>query len=68
MSLKAFHIAFIAVSTLLALGFGLWAANSYASSRELLDLLLAGGSFAGGGLLVLYSRWFIRKLKHLSYL
>ncbi len=68
MSLKAFHVAFILVSTLCALGFGLWEANAYAESGETLDLVFTCASFAAGAALIAYSRWFVRKLKNVSYL
>ena len=57
MSLKAFHIVFITLSTALAVGFGVWCL--------MVDGYLAMGvtSFATGGLLILYGGWFLRKLR-----
>ena len=69
MSLKAFHILFVIAATTLTLGFGLWAVRRYAigegNALELglgiLSILLAPG-------LAWYGKYFLRKLKHISYL
>ena len=57
MSLKSFHIVFIALACALTLGFGAWCLAS--------DLYPALGvtSFATGGLLIVYGGWFLRKLR-----
>ena len=68
MSLKTFHIFFIIVSTLLAVAFGVWAVDDFRRSASLVHLSLGVGSFIGSGVLVWYGIWFLRKLKHLSYL
>lgn len=68
MSLKAFHIFFIAVSTLLALGFGVWAVDDFSRSASPVHLTLGVGSFIASGGLVWYGVWFLRKMKHESYL
>jgi hypothetical protein len=68
MSLKAFHIAFISISTLLAVGFGIWGAWSYAQSGNLSHLLMGIGSFITAILLAWYFKWFLRKLKNIGYL
>ncbi len=68
MSLKAFHIVFVTASVLLAFGFAAWAFVNYADSRRLADLATGmGGLFAGVGLLA-YGRYFLKKLKNISYL
>ena len=68
MSLKAFHIVFIVVSTLLCIGFGVWAIVEYRSHGGP-DMLLAGvGSLSASLVLMVYGRWFLRKLKGVSYL
>ena len=68
MSLKAFHIVFIALSILLAFFCGIWLLREYASSRHT-SFLIAGIFFllAGGGL-ICYGKSVLRKLKHISYL
>jgi membrane protein DedA with SNARE-associated domain len=68
MSLKAFHIVFVMVSTLLALGFGAWAIRDYRLHHEMPSLVLGIGSLLGSVALVWYGRWFLRKLKSVSYL
>ena len=68
MSLKAFHIFFIVVSTWLCLGFGVWGIHDYGQTGNWVHLALGAGSFLGSGLLVWYGIWFLRKLKGESYL
>ena len=68
MSLKAFHIAFISVSMLLALGFGAWAIRDWQLHGDAVSLVCGIGSFFGAVGLVVYGRWFLRKLQGVSYL
>lgn len=68
MSLKAFHIVFCIASILLTLGFGVWAVEGYARTGSAGSLALAATSLAIGFALVFYSKWFVRKLRHVSYL
>ena len=68
MSLKAFHIFFIILSTLLAVSFGVWAVDDFARSESWVHLALGVGSFIAGGVLVWYGVWFLRKLRGVSYL
>jgi hypothetical protein len=67
-SLKAFHIFFIAVSTLFALGFGAWAVDDWSHTGSAATLALGVASFAGSALLVVYAAWFLKKLKNVGYL
>jgi ABC-type anion transport system duplicated permease subunit len=69
MSLKAFHLVFVTISTVLSLGFGIWALAEHRRDGERTDMLLLGiGALATCVALLVYGRWFLRKLKHLSYL
>jgi len=68
MSLKAFHIVFIIVSTLMTFGFGAWELHSYHLTAARADLAYGVGSISGGVALVIYGIYFLRKLKHISYL
>ncbi len=68
MSLKAFHVFFIFISTALSVGFGVWGVRDYLQSGDALNLGMGLASFAGGGALIWYSKWFLRKLKGVSYL
>lgn len=68
MSLKAFHIFFIAVSILLAVGFGVWEVVEYADSGAAGRLIAALLSFLVAVALIVYGVRFLRKLKHIGYL
>ncbi len=62
-SLKSFHIVFIAVSTLVVFFFGVWAAfRGIVDSRA---MMVAAGlaAFGAGAGLICYGVGFIRKLK-----
>ena len=68
MSLKAFHIFFVSISTVLCVGFGAWSLRLYLDSGGGLNLALAVGAFVGTAVLVWYGAWFLRKLRDVSYL
>jgi hypothetical protein len=69
MSLKAFHIIFITASSALAFGCGAWALRNYLSTEgRVMDLLFAIASLATGIGLIIYGRYFLKKLKNVSYL
>ena len=68
MSLKAFHIFFVTISTILAIGFGLWAIREYSIHHEVMSLIFGFASLLGAVVLVIYGRWFLRKLKGVGYL
>ena len=69
MSLKAFHLIFITASCALALGCSIWGLKNYFSEGGTrLDLLFGIGSLAVGVGLVFYERYFLKKLKNVSYL
>lgn len=68
MSLKTFHIIFIAASTLMALGFGIWCLRSYAVNEDTLYFAGAILSFIASVGLVFYGVWFLRKLKNVSFM
>ncbi len=69
MSLKAFHLIFITASTALAFGCGVWGFKSYWSPDGRLAHLLFGiGSVASGVGLIVYERYFLKKLKKVKYL
>ncbi|MEY2564815.1 MAG: hypothetical protein QOH88_3008 [Verrucomicrobiota bacterium] len=65
MSLKGFHIVFITVSTLLALGAGAWClwVDSIAGTSHF--RVGAIGSFLAASALVVYGVWFFRKMRRL---
>ena len=68
MSLKAFHIVFVIVSILCLFGFGFWAVNAYFASGDALNLGMGIASFVGCGVMVVYGKWFLKKLRGWSYL
>ena len=69
MSLKAVHIIFIAASTMLSIGFGAWCLNRYFGGwGTAVDLWLGSGSICLAVALLCYGRYFLKKLKHVSYL
>jgi ABC-type uncharacterized transport system permease subunit len=68
MSLKAFHLIFVTASVLLAFGFAAWSLMNYAEAKQAVDLAYGIGSAVIGLGLVVYGRYFLRKLKHISYL
>ncbi len=68
MSLKAFHIVFVAASTLLAFGFGAWELKNYFATEEKQSLLLGIFSLVAGVALIWYGKVVLKKLKHISYL
>lgn len=69
MSLKAFHVLFITASSALAFGFGVWMLRDYRGpDGSTSDLLYAIGSLGAGAGLLVYERFFLKKLKNVSYL
>jgi len=69
MSLKAFHVIFITASVLMAIGCAVWGFKSYFSpDGRPLDLIFGIFSMLGAAGLVVYERFFLKKLKHVSYI
>jgi len=69
MSLKAFHVVFITAASALCLGFGIWMLRDFRSPEgSTTDLLLGIGSLLSFVALVIYERYFLKKLKNVSYL
>ncbi len=68
MSLKAFHIVFVASSVLLMLGMAAWCFGRYQSSGSIVDLAWTGVAIVAALGLVAYGRYFLRKLQHISFL
>jgi hypothetical protein len=65
MSLKGFHIVFIILSTLLALGIGAWCIWVNLVEGEPVYLAGAIFSFVVAVALMVYGVWFYRKMKRL---
>jgi hypothetical protein len=68
MSLKAFHIIFVAASIAVSLFLGIWAFMSYQATHARADLVYVITSVVAIVTLLWYGRYFLRKLKHISYL
>jgi hypothetical protein len=68
MSLKAFHIFFVAVSVLLAFGFAVWAFVDFAETKSVLDLVWGALGLASGVGLIYYGKFVLKKLKDFPYL
>lgn len=69
MSLKAFHVIFISAASALAFGCGVWELKDYWSpDGRTADLLFGAGSILAGVALLVYERYFLKKLKGVSYL
>jgi hypothetical protein len=68
MSLKAFHIVFVIAAILLSFGFAAWSLMTYSDGRRVIDLVFGVVSALAGVGLVIYGRYVLRKLKHISYL
>ncbi len=65
MSLKAFHIFFIAASILLAFGVGVWGVYMHVQETNLSLLLFGIGSLLVGVLLVAYGVKVLRRFRRL---
>jgi len=63
MSLKTFHLLFVACAALLALGFAAWSLDAYASGRGGGMLAAAVGGALAGAALVVYGIRVRTKLK-----
>ena len=61
MSLKAFHLIFVTLLTVLSFGFAVWAFNS---GRP----VFGAAGIATGILVITYGIYFLKKLKKISYL
>jgi hypothetical protein len=69
MSLKAVHLVFVTALTALTLGCGAWFLRLYrAPDGSRADLLFSCVSFAASVAVVVYGRYFLKKLKRISYL
>ena len=69
MSLKALHIVFITASSVLAFGFAAWGFKTWSSGDGMTrDLVFGIGSLVAGVALIVYGRYFLKKLKDVGYL
>lgn len=69
MSLKAVHLVFVAALSALSFGTAVWKGRDYFSPIGTgLDLAIAIGGVTCGALVIVYGRYFLKKLKAISYL
>ena len=68
MSLKAFHIIFVTASIAVSLFLGIWSFMSYRDTHARADLIYAICSAIAVIALLWYGKYFLKKLKHISYL
>ncbi|HAH98859.1 MAG TPA: hypothetical protein DCO70_05950 [Verrucomicrobiales bacterium] len=64
MSLKAFHLVFILLSILFTLVFGIWGVVNGGTSELVMGVLSLIGTVG----MSVYLFFFLKKLKHISYL
>jgi FlaG/FlaF family flagellin (archaellin) len=66
MSLRAFHLLFIAISVILSAFFAAWAAGQYQLAHQAGYVVTCAASLASGVALVVYFVLFQRKTRRLS--
>jgi len=66
MGLRAFHVFFIAVATILAAFVAAWAAQQYQATHALSYAITAVGALASGIGMAIYGAAFQRKTRRLS--
>ncbi len=66
MSLKAFHIFFIALSILLSVGLGAWGVQSFLAEGSRGSLALGIVFFLTGAVLVVYGVKFLEKMREIE--
>jgi hypothetical protein len=68
MSLKALHIIFVTASIAVSLFLGIWSYMSYQATHARTDLIYVISSGLAVIALLCYGKYFLKKLKHISYL
>jgi hypothetical protein len=68
MSLKTFHVVFIILAILMSFGVGWWSLAAYANGAGVGIAVMGAVSIAIGIALGIYGRYFLKKLRGLSYL
>jgi len=67
MSLKAFHLVFVVVVTLISLGVGAWGVRVQQLDGQGWPLQLGIAAFVLAAVTAVYGVWFLKKLKNVSY-
>ena len=68
MSLKSFHLVFLVASVVLSLFLAAFSLDQYRQSGGQSALMGAVFSGLAAVVLIVYGRYFLRKLRHISYL
>jgi hypothetical protein len=68
MSLKAFHLIFVSASVAVSLFLGVWSFLSFKQTGSRTDLTFVIASALAVVALLWYGKYFLKKLKHISYL
>lgn len=68
MSLKAFHVVFVAASVVLMAFLSAWSFQNWRETGYPADLAGSIGAALAIVVLAVYGRYFLRKLKNISYL
>lgn len=69
MSLKTFHIIFVALTTVVSLFISAWSFVQYFSEGgETSDLAMGIGGALAACVLLVYGRYVLKKLRHIGYL
>jgi chromate transport protein ChrA len=68
MSLKAFHVVFVAASVVLMAFLSAWSFQNWRETGYTTDLAGSIGAALAILVLAVYGRYFLRKLKNISYL
>lgn len=68
MSLKAFHLIFVSASIAVSVFLGVWAGMNYRQTGARIDLVYSVASGLAVVALLWYGKYFLKKLKHISYL
>jgi hypothetical protein len=66
MSLKAFHVIFMAAAVLLSIGLGVWSLDQRAQGQPGAWVAYAAAAFVVALGLVAYEVWFLRKTRKVS--
>ncbi len=67
MSLKAFHVFFVAIAILMCVSLGVWGVRTESADGSSAPLIFAAVGFAGAIVLGVYGVWMLKKLKRFSY-
>jgi len=68
MSLKAFHVVFIVLSLILSVGMAIYSFSQISEGGSPMYWVFGIGASVGSVALLVYGKYFLKKLRHISYL